>query len=85
MKRLRDQQFADFGAVSVGGVDKVHTELDDPTQNFERIFSISRPTPDAFAGDPHRAKAESINREIAAQEEGSMTGRTRCQGRGLED
>ena len=67
MKRLGDQQFAGFRPVSIGRVDQVHTEFDRASQNFERIVAVSRPTPNAFAGDAHRAKAEAIDREIAAQ------------------
>src|SRR6266480_7360771 len=67
VERLRYEQFACFRPVRVGGVDQVHTEFDGAPQNLERVLSIRRPTPNPFPGDAHRAKAESIDREIAAQ------------------
>ena len=36
-------------------------------ENFQRVLSISRPTPDAFACNAHRAKTKSIDSEVAAQ------------------
>ena len=67
MERRGDEQFAYFRPISVGGVDQIHTELDGAPQNFECVIAIRRPTPNALPGDAHRAEAEPIDREIAAQ------------------
>ena len=77
MERFRDEQFAHFRTVSIGGIDKVHAELDRPTQNFQRILSISRPTPYSLARQAHRAKAKSIHRKIAAQKKRRFSSWTR--------
>src|SRR5207244_13005998 len=78
MERLGYEQFACFRPVGVGGVDQVDTEFDSAPQNFERVLSIRRPTPNAFPGYPHRAKAETIDREIAAQLPGRSRDWCRC-------
>src|SRR4029453_19484925 len=67
VKRLGYEQFACFRPVRVGGVDQVNTKFNGAPQNFERVVAVRWPTPNAFPGYPHRAKAESIDREIAAQ------------------
>jgi hypothetical protein len=66
MERLGDEQFACFRAVSIGRVDQIHTKLDCAPQHFERVLPVRRPPPNAFPSDAHRAKAEPIDREIAA-------------------
>jgi hypothetical protein len=77
MERLRNQQFAYFGTVSVGGINEVYPELDSPTQNFPRVISIGRPTPYPLSRQAHRAKTKSIHRKIAAQEKRRTTPRLR--------
>src|SRR5436190_21188244 len=67
MERLGYEQFACFRPVGVGGIDQVHAEFDGAPQNFERILSIRRPTPNAFPGYPHRATAESIDCQFASR------------------
>jgi hypothetical protein len=82
MERFCNQQFACFRAVSVGGIDQVHTEFDGAPKNFERGLPVSRPTPNPIAGDAHRAKAEPIDREITAQLPSRIHDHGRC-GRGV--
>src|ERR1044072_4838204 len=69
MQRLRDQLFADFRTVRLGRVDEIHAELDRALEDANRFIAILRRTPDAFAGDAHRAEAEPVDREIAADGE----------------
>src|SRR5215468_9444099 len=67
IKRLGNEQFACVWTICVGGVDQIHAKLHRVSENFQRVLSIGRPAPDAFACDAHRAKAKSIDSEVAAQ------------------
>ena len=78
MERFCYEQFACFRPVRIGRVDQVHTEFDGAPQDFERVLSIRRPTPNPFPGDAHRAEAEPIDREIGAQFPIGICGRTAC-------
>ena len=69
MQRLADQVFADERSVRVRRVDEVDPELRQPPQDTQRLVSIVRLTPDALARDAHRAEAESIDGEVAADVE----------------
>jgi hypothetical protein len=73
MKRLCDEQFAHFRTICVGCIDEIHAEFDRPAEDFPRVISIGRPTPYTVTRDAHRAKAKSINREIAAQAKRSLS------------
>src|SRR5216110_1980677 len=70
MKRFGDKQLADLGAVGVGGVDKIHAELDRALQDAFGFVAIFRPTPDAVTGDTHGAEAQSVHGKIAADLKG---------------
>ena len=66
VQRLGDQLLADLGPVGVGGVDQVDAELDDPAQHALGPVAVGRLAPDPVAGDPHRAEAEAVDLEVAA-------------------
>src|SRR5206468_3208430 len=61
---------ADMRAVRLRRVDEVHAELDGAAEHRQRFGAVARRTPDAFAGDPHRAETEAANIEVAAEGEG---------------
>src|SRR5438552_19179156 len=44
-----DEQFISFGSVSIGCVDQIHAEIDRAPQNFERVLTVRRPTPDPLS------------------------------------
>ena len=69
IERFGNQQLACLGPVSVGGIDEIGAELHGTFQNLEGIIAIRRPTPDACSGKTHRAKAQPIDRQIAAHPE----------------
>src|SRR5262245_21595833 len=73
-----DEQFACVWTVSIGGIDQVHAELDCTPENFQRILSIGGPTPNALPSNAHRAKAKSINGEVAAQIKRRICSHVRC-------
>ena len=64
---LGDQPLARLGAVGVRGVDEVHVELHDAAQQRDRAVAILRLSPDARAGDPHRAEAQPAHGHVAAE------------------
>jgi hypothetical protein len=66
IERLADQLFRHIRAVGVGGVDEVDAELGHALQRPERLRSVFRRPPYAFAGDAHGAEAETMNFGIAA-------------------
>src|ERR1700719_4694498 len=65
MQRLGDETLANYGAVRVGGVDQIDSQLQCATQNCDRLNMIGRFSPDAGAGELHRAEPEPVNRNIA--------------------
>src|ERR1041385_6565014 len=66
MERFGDEQLARLGGVALGGINKIHAELDRAFQDTFGFLAIFRPTPDAVTGDAHRAKPKPIHRKIAA-------------------
>ena len=74
VQRLGDQRLADVGTVGVGGVDEVDAELDRPAQHRLGLVAVRRLTPDAVTGDPHRAEAETVHGEVAADVDGAGGG-----------
>jgi hypothetical protein len=70
VERLGDQVLADLGAVGVGRVKQVHTQLDDAPQHALALLRILRRSPDPLAGDAHRAEAEPAYLEVTADREG---------------
>src|SRR4030095_7636663 len=52
MQRFRNQQLARLGAVGVGRINQIPTELDHAPQNLLRVLAIRWPPPNSRAGDP---------------------------------
>jgi len=69
MQRFGDELFADVGAVGVGGVDEVDAEFDGAAQDVDGFGVILGRTPNAFSGDAHGAKTETMDVEIVADAE----------------
>ena len=69
VQRSRDELLGDVRAVAVGRVDEVDAELDRAPQHRDRGVVVARRAPDALAGDPHRAEAEAVDLEVAADRE----------------
>jgi AcrR family transcriptional regulator len=71
MKSFADQNVGSHGAVTaaieVRRVDVVHTELDRAAQNGAAGFGIARRAVPAGGREAHRAEAESVDREVAAE------------------
>src|ERR1700730_610281 len=69
VQRLADEHFADMRPVGVGRVYKVKAKFSKPTKNSQALLGILWLPPDAGAGQAHRAKAETIDRDITADRE----------------
>src|SRR5262249_17511118 len=67
VKRFCNEQFACVRSVCVSGIDQIDAELDCAAQDLERVLAVRWPTPNPFAGNPHRAKPEPVHCEVAAQ------------------
>ena len=65
-KRFAYQLFGKVRAVGVRGVDEVDAEIGQPAQRLQHLGAIGRRTPDSTADDAHRAEAETIDVEGAA-------------------
>ena len=78
MERFCYEQFACFRSVGIGRVDQVHTEFNCAPENFKRVGPVRRPSPNSVPGDPHRAKAEPVDRQIAAQLPDRIRDHSRC-------
>ena len=55
--------------VAFGGVDEIHIQLGQPAQRAQRFVAIRGLAPDALAGNPHGAKTQAVDLEIAADGE----------------
>ena len=75
VERLGDQLFADVRPVRVRRIDQVDAQLERPPQHRQRFRVVRRWSPDALAGDAHRAEAQPIDRQVAA--DGELPGRFR--------
>src|SRR6266566_7396318 len=65
MQRLGDKTFAHFGTVGIGSVDEIDSQLQRATQDCDCLGMIGRFSPDAIAGELHRAEPEPANWNIA--------------------
>jgi len=63
---LADEFFADGRAIGISGVDQVDAEVSDPAQRGEDCTAIRGRSPYAWAGGPHRAIPQPIDRDVAA-------------------
>src|SRR5436853_2724477 len=66
IKGFGDHQLACLGTVSIGSIDEIDTKFDGPFQNLESIVAVRWPTPNAWPGKPHCAKAKPIDGQISA-------------------
>jgi hypothetical protein len=71
VQRLGDQPLRDLGAVGVRCVDQVDVELDRAPQYPPALVGVAWLTPDSVAGEPHRAEAEAVDGQLAADVEGA--------------
>ncbi len=69
VQRLAEKVLGDVGAVAVGRVDEVDTELDRSTQDGEGGVMALRRSPDALARDAHGAESEAVHLQVAAEGE----------------
>jgi hypothetical protein len=60
MQRLANEIFADERSIRVGGVDEVDAELGELLERRFRRIQIGWRSPNASAGDAHRAEAETM-------------------------
>lgn len=80
MQRLADKRVADEGVVGIRGVDEGDAELHRAAQDADGFVVVAGRSPEARTGQPHRAVAQAVDREIAAESEraggggGSLTG-----------
>ncbi len=85
VQRLLDQLLRYFGAIGIGRVDEVDAQLGQTAQRGERAVAVGRRAEDARARDAHRAVAQAVDLEFAADAEGpGMRGHggrpVRCEG-----
>ena len=69
VERLADQLLVHVRPVRVGRVDEVDPELDGAAQDTDRLVVVARRAPDTRAGLLHRAEAEAVDPEVAADRE----------------
>ena len=65
MQCLGDKTFANYGAVGVGSVDEIDSQLDGAAQDCDCLGMIGRFSPDAIAGELHCTEPEPANWNIA--------------------
>src|SRR6202042_2256663 len=63
---LGDERLAHLRAVGIGRVDEVDVQFQRPAQGRLGLLAVRWLTPDPSARDPHRAVAQPVNREVAA-------------------
>src|ERR1700704_1464645 len=61
MQRLSDETLGNLGPVRVGGVGELDSHFPRPPQDSNRLGMIGRFSPNAGAGELHRAEAEPAN------------------------
>jgi hypothetical protein len=75
IERLTDKPLRDFRPVRVRGVDDGDAEIDRRSQDGDRLVVVGRLAPNSRPRNPHRAKAEAVNREIATERKRSARSR----------
>src|SRR5262249_43960001 len=61
-----NQFFTNIWTIRIGGINKIHVQLDGTTQNRDRSIAISRSAPDTLAGEAHGSEAKPIDRKLSA-------------------
>ena len=69
MERLADQGLAHAGTVAVRGINKVNAYFGQPTEDGQGFGSVGWRSPDAFAGNAHRAEAKPRDRHVTTDDE----------------
>ncbi len=85
VKRLADQLLRNIGTVTVGRVDEVDADLVKPAQRRKCCATVRRRTPDARAGETHRAVAETVDSGVSDLELTGGSGIDRPHDRELQD
>src|SRR6266566_3357502 len=65
MQRLGDETLGNYGTVGVGRIDEIDSQVHCTSQDSDRLGMVGRFSPDARAGELHRAKTEPANGNIA--------------------
>jgi hypothetical protein len=65
MQGLGDETFANFGAVGIGRVDEIDSQLQRAPQDCDCLRMIGRFSPDAIARELHCAESQPANGNIA--------------------
>src|SRR4051812_13237913 len=63
-----------MGAVGIGGVNKVYSQLNRSLEDPNRLRAVLGWTPDASAGEAHRPESHAIDREIFESQAAGGTG-----------
>lgn len=71
VQRLGDDLLRLAIPVDVGGVDEVHTPVDDASHELAGDVAVASARRVAGAGDAHRTEAEAAHRKVAADAEGA--------------
>ena len=66
MQRLGNEFFGNERPVGVSGIDQRNPELHRAPEHGETFLAILRFAPNAFAGELHRAKAETMDWQVSA-------------------
>ncbi len=74
VQRLADEAFRSFGAVGVGGVDKVDAEVNGASQDAAGFIEVIRLSPGSLADKSHRSVAKAVDGEVAANLKGAARG-----------
>src|SRR5215211_4351507 len=67
VERFGDQALRDLRTVGVGGVNKVHPQLDSPPEHAAGLLRIVGFTHDTLPRQAHGAEAQAIDEEVVAQ------------------
>jgi hypothetical protein len=67
MQRLGDETLGNYWPVRVGSVDEIDSQLHRTLQDSDRLGMVGRFSPNAIAGELHRAVAEPANRNVATK------------------
>src|SRR5579875_2174012 len=71
VERLSDQLFAHVWPIGVGGIDKINAQFDGTAQYRDALLLILWWPPDTWPRKAHGTETEAIDREVAANGEGT--------------
>jgi len=67
IESFRDEALTDLGPVRVGRIDQVDAKVESPAQDAPALVKVCGFAPDARARETHRAEAQAVDRQVAAQ------------------